>query len=101
MQQSTCYYIPFAFHIYAFISTTSTVTILCVCPIIHDKVIHLLLFALLKHNTVRIPLWRMRITDRFEGYSDVTYSSWQCTSRIQSACAKTRCLSCSLFERLL
>ena len=50
MQQSTCYYFPFAFYIYAFISTTSTVTILCTCPIMHDKVIHSLLFALLKHN---------------------------------------------------
>ena len=55
MQQSTCYYFPFAFHNYAFISTTSTVTILCTCPIMHDKVIHLLLFALLKHSTMRIP----------------------------------------------
>ena len=27
--------------IYAFISTTSTVTILCTCPIMHDKVIYL------------------------------------------------------------
>ena len=55
MQQSTCYYFPFAFHIYAFNSTTSTVTILCTCPTMHDKLIHFLLFALLKRNTVRIP----------------------------------------------
>ena len=55
MQQSTCHYFPFAFHIYAFSSTTSTVTILRTCPIMHVKLIHLLLFALLKHNTVRIP----------------------------------------------
>ena len=55
MKQSTCYYFPFTFHIYAFISTTSKVTILCTCPIMHDKLIHLQLFALLKCNTVRIP----------------------------------------------
>ena len=52
MQQSNCYYFPFAFHIYAFISTTSTVTILCTCPIMHDKLIHLLLFQSCKQQQV-------------------------------------------------
>ena len=39
MQQCTCYFFHFAFYIYAFISTTSTVSILCTCPIMYDKVI--------------------------------------------------------------
>ena len=42
MQQSTRYYIiyfHFAFYMYAFISTTGTVTILCTCPIMHNKLI--------------------------------------------------------------
>ena len=80
MQQSTCYYFPFAFPIYTFISTTSTVTILCTCPIMHDKVIQSLLFALLKHKYSENPFVRMRITHRLEGYSDVTYSSCQCSA---------------------
>ena len=50
----TVYYFHFAFYINAFISTTSTVTILCTCPIVHDKLITYC--WLLKHNTVRIPL---------------------------------------------
>ena len=82
-------------HIYAFILTTSTVTILCTCPIMHDKLIHLLLFALQweshRSHAHHWPVRRLQWRNLFFLPEHMANSS---------ACAKTRYLSCSLFERL-
>ena len=65
---TTYFYFHIAFYIYALISTTSTVTILCICPIMHDKLITYC-SALLK-LILRIHM-RMRITGRCKGYNDL------------------------------